>query len=127
MRWGAEGGRGGDDRRSHRHCCHWWWLLASTLLYSSGTYLLGGMDDVSSMCDVVIYCHHCGRQQGGTGLREFLKCRFVITALRQFSKSRPRTFGTTNVHYRKRKEEQHHVPLSLCGGAVVIVDNGHDR
>ena len=70
--------------------------------------------------------------EGGTGLREFSKCRFVITALQKFSKSRPRTFGTmfvvtTNVHYCKRKEEQHPVPLSFCGTVVIVVDDGHDR
>ena len=70
--------------------------------------------------------------EGGTGLREFLKCRFVIIALRKFSKSHPRTFGTTfvvtkNVHYCKRKEEQHPVPPSFCSTVVIVVDDGHDR
>ena len=70
--------------------------------------------------------------EGGTGLREFSRCRFVITALQKFSKSRPRTFGTTfvvttNVHCRKRKEEQHPVPLSFCSTVIIIVNDGHDR
>ena len=55
--------------------------------------------------------------EGGTGLREFSKCRFVITALQKFSKSRPHIFGTTfvvttNIHCRKRKEEQFLFPFA---------------
>ena len=68
---GAEGGRGGGDQCRRRHHCRWWWSSASTLLYSSGTYLLGGVDDVSGVCDVVTDCHHCGRQQGRDGTENF--------------------------------------------------------
>ena len=64
---GAESGRGGGDRHRRRYRCRWWWSSASTLLYSSGTYLLGGVDDVSGVCDVVTDCHHRGRQRGRDG------------------------------------------------------------
>ena len=128
---GAEGGHGGGDQCCRHHCCHWWWSSASTLLYSSGTYLLGGMDDVSSVCDVVTDCHHRGRQRGRGRTWRIFEVQIVITALQIFSKSCPRTFGTTfvvttNVHYHKRKEELDAVPLSFCGTIVVVIDDGHD-
>ena len=81
---GAEGGRGGDDRRRHRHRCRWWWSSASTLLYSSGTYLLGGVDDVSGVCDgdllqiAIIVVDSKGGNITAKGKRDNIFCGTVV-------------------------------------------------